>query len=182
MPRLHPADPAIVTGRAKVLLDRIQATFGITPNMARAMAVNPAVLDGWLELSTKLGGTLNPRLNERIAIAIAEANACSYCLAAHTAVGEMVGLDAHELRASRSGDPADTRVASALRFARTVNAQRGHVSDEDIAAVRAAGYDDADIAAIVGHAALNVLTNYFNLVAQPDIDFPKVRPTIREAA
>lgn len=56
------------------------------------------------------------------------------------------------------------------------------MSDEDIARVRAAGYDDRDIAAIVGHVALNVLTNYFNLVAQTEVDFPEVRPMVRKAA
>jgi alkylhydroperoxidase family enzyme len=94
----------------------------------------------------------------------------------------MVGLDADELDASRRGGSADAKVSAALRFAREVNAQRGHVSDEDIARVRAAGYDDRDIAAIVGHVALNVLTNYFNLVAQTEIDFPEVRPMVRKAA
>ena len=182
MPRLSPVDPATATDRAKVALDRIQAAFGVTPNMARTMAVNPAVLEGWLELSEHLGRTLDPMLSERIAIAIAAANGCSYCLSAHTAVGEMVGLDAGELRASRSGESGDARAAAALRFALAVNTKRGHVGDEDIAGVRAAGYDDADIAALVGHVALNVLTNYFNLVAQPDIDFPEVGPTMREAA
>jgi len=182
MSRLQPVDPAAATGTAKELLDRIQAAFGVTPNMAQAMAANPAVLDGWLHLSTTLGRTLNPKLNERIAIAIAEANGCGYCLSAHTAVGRMVGLDADELDASRRGGSADAKVSAALRFAREVNAQRGHVSDEDIARVRAAGYDDRDIAAIVGHVALNVLTNYFNLVAQTEIDFPEVRPMVRKAA
>ena len=56
------------------------------------------------------------------------------------------------------------------------------MSDEDVAQVRAAGYDDRDIAAIIGHVALNVLTNYFNVVAQTEVDFPEVRPTVRKAA
>src|SRR5205823_13382556 len=64
----------------------------------------------------------------------------------------------------------------------TVNAKRGGVSDNHLAEIRAAGYDDADIAAIVAHVALNVLTNYFNRVAQPVIDFPEVTPRMAEAA
>ena len=56
------------------------------------------------------------------------------------------------------------------------------MSDGDIAGVRAAGFDDRDIAAIVGHVALNVLTNDFNLVAQTEIDFPEVTPMMRKAA
>jgi len=56
------------------------------------------------------------------------------------------------------------------------------VSDEDIAGVRPSGFDDRDIAATVGHVALNVLTNDFNIVAQTEIDFPEVTPMMRKAA
>ena len=56
------------------------------------------------------------------------------------------------------------------------------MSDDDLAQVRAAGYDDADIAAIIGHVALNVFTNYFNRVAHTDVDFPEVMPRMAKAA
>jgi alkylhydroperoxidase family enzyme len=43
-----------------------------------------------------------------------------------------------------------------------------------VAAVKAAGYTDGEIGEIVGHVALNVLTNYFNNTAKTEIDFPVV--------
>ena len=182
MPRLTPIDPATAAGETKELLDGIQAAFGMTPNSFRAMANNPAVLKGWVELSGTLGPTPARKLGEQIAIAIAEQNGCAYCLSAHTAVGGLLGIDAQELDDNRSGESDDERTAAALRFALTVNATRGGVSDNDLAEIRAAGYDDADIAAIVAQVALNVLTNYFNRVAQPVIDFPEVTPRMAEAA
>jgi len=51
---------------------------------------------------------------------------------------------------------------------------RGGVSDADLEEVRAAGYSDGEIAEIIAHAALNVLTNYFNKVAETEVDFPRV--------
>ena len=54
------------------------------------------------------------------------------------------------------------------------------VSDADIAAVKAAGYDDAQVVEIVLHVALNTLTNYVNEVAKTEIDFPVV--ALRSAA
>jgi alkylhydroperoxidase family enzyme len=69
-----------------------------------------------------------------------------------------------------------------LRFAKAVNAERGAVSDEELAKVRAAGYDDADIAAIIGHVALNVFTNYFNRATHPVLDFPEVPLGMAKAA
>ena len=41
-------------------------------------------------------------------------------------------------------------------------------------AVKAAGFDDAQIVEIVLHVALNTLTNYVNEVAKTEIDFPLV--------
>jgi uncharacterized peroxidase-related enzyme len=173
MPRLTPIDPATATGEAKELLDGIQAAFGMTPNSFRGMANNPAVLKGCLDLSGALEKTLPRKLAEQIAIAIAEQNGCAYCLSAHTAVAGLLGIDADEIDQNRSGDSGDERIAAALDFARTVNAKRGGVSDDDLAEVRAAGYDDVDIAAIVGHVALNVFTNYFNRVAQTSDRLPR---------
>ena len=179
---LTPVDHAVATGRTKELLDGVAAAFGKAPNMTLTMAVNPAVLEGWIELNAALEPTLSRQLNEQIAIAIAEANGCAYCLAAHTAVGRLVGVEESELALSRTGDSSDPRGAAALRFALAVNEKRGGVSDQDLAEVRAAGYDDPDIAAIVGHVALNVLTNYFNRVAHTELDFPVVEQGMAEAA
>jgi alkylhydroperoxidase family enzyme len=53
--------------------------------------------------------------------------------------------------------------------------ERGQVSDADLAAVKLAGYSDAQVVEIVGLVALNVFTNFINNVAQTDIDFPIVR-------
>ena len=180
MPRLTPIDPATATGEAKELLDGIQAAFGSTPNSFRAMANNPDVLKGWVGLSGALRATLPRDLGEQIAIAIAEQNGCAYCLSAHTAVGGLLRIDAEELERNRSGESGDAWTAAVLRFALAVNEKRGGVSDDDLADIRAAGYDDAGIAAIVAHVALNVLTNYMNRVAQPVIDFPEVRPRVAE--
>src|SRR5262245_63871210 len=94
MPRLTPIDPATATGEARELLDGIQAAFGMTPNSFRAMANNPGVLKGWIELSSALGTTLPRKLCEQIAIAIAEQNRCAYCLSAHAAVAGLLGIDA----------------------------------------------------------------------------------------
>ncbi len=39
-----------------------------------------------------------------------------------------------------------------------------------------AGFGDDAIAEIVAGVALNIFTNYFNLVAETDIDFPQAAP------
>ena len=75
----------------------------------------------------------------------------------------------------RSTDP---QVAAALHFAQELVQNQGHVSDEEVAKIRQAGYNDAEIAEIVGHVALNVFANYFNAVAQTEVDFPKTGKSV----
>jgi uncharacterized peroxidase-related enzyme len=176
MPRITPIDPDTATGKAKEVLDTVQAAHGRTTNMTRTMARNPGVLEGWFAFHRALGKTLSRGMNEQIAIAVAEANECIYCLSGHTAAGRRVGVDDDELALSRDGESSDPKVAAALGFARAVNAKRGAVSDDDLDRVRAAGWDDADIEAIVAHVGLNVFTNYFNLVTRPVVDFPEIAP------
>jgi hypothetical protein len=67
-----------------------------------------------------------------------------------------------------------TESAGRRFFLLAVLRDRGAVSDDDLAGVKAAGYTDGEVAEIVAHVALNVFTNYFNRTAQTEIDFPRV--------
>jgi uncharacterized peroxidase-related enzyme len=175
MARLTAVDPGRATGKAKELLDLVKAKIGMTPNMMRTMANSPAVLEGYLGFSTALGGgSLNAKLREQIALAVAESNNCEYCLSAHTAIGKMVGLGDTEITASRKAASNDPRVNAALKFARIVVARRGEVTDDDVAYIRQAGYSDGEIAEIIANVVLNIFTNYLNHIAQTEVDFPKV--------
>src|SRR5262245_50799976 len=145
----------------------------MVPNMMRAMANAPAVLDGYLSLSGALEkGRLSARTREQLALAVGQANQGDYCVAAHAAIGTAVGLTADQIRDSRLGTGVDSRIDALIRFARKLVETRGRVTDEDLDAVRAAGFDDGVIAEVVAQVALNIFTNYFNLVADTDLDFP----------
>jgi len=61
-----------------------------------------------------------------------------------------------------------------VRFAAKVVRERGHVSEDDVRAVKRAGYDDAQVIEIVLDVALNTWTNFINLVGKTEIDFPVV--------
>ena len=177
MARLQQIAPESATGRAKELLDAVKTKLGIVPNMMRAMANSPAALEGYLGLNGALNkGTIPARTREQIALAVGEVDGCDYCLAAHSALGKRAGLTAEQVRDSRLGHADDPGADALIRFARKVVDERGLVSDADLQEVRAAGFDDGAIAEVVAHVALNVLTNYFNIVAGTDIDFPRAEP------
>jgi len=183
MSRITQIDPTEATGPAKTLLDAVNDKLGFVPNMTRAMANAPTVLDAYLQFSGVMGkGSLPARVREQIALTVSEENGCDYCLAAHSAIGKMVGLTAEQINDSRLGTAIDPKVAALLGFARKVARTHGHVADADLDEVREAGYDDAAIAEVVAHVALNAFTNFFNNVARTDLDFPKAAPLTREPA
>ena len=174
MARLTALDPDLATGKTKALFDAVQAKMGRVPNMMRTMGNSPALLEGYLSFSTSLGNnSLGAKLREQLALTVAEANCCDYCLAAHSFVAEnMVHLSPETIEASRTLRPIDAKTDAALIFARQLVAQRGQVSDEDVAAVRAAGFSEAQVGEIVGQVALSIFTNYFNNTAGTTRDFP----------
>lgn len=179
MSRIPQINPESATGRAKELLDAVKGKLGLVPNMTRAMANSPAVLDGYLSLSGALSkGNLTAKQREQIALTVGQVNGCDYCLAAHSTIGKMVGLTAEQIMDSRRGTGVDPKAEALVRFARRVVDERGRVSDHDLANARVAGLDDAALAEVVAHVALNLFTNYFNHVAETDIDFPKVEPIV----
>jgi uncharacterized peroxidase-related enzyme len=183
MSRITPADYGTATGEQKALLDAVKSFLGATPNMTTTMA-RSAVLEAWLNLNGALrNGSIGIADAERIALGVAEANGCSYCLSAHTYVGANVArLNDVELRRARDFESADPKSATVLAFARAVLSTRGGVSESDIAVARQAGLTDVELSDIVGHVALNVLTNYFNKAFDVEVDFPVVEPHAHAAA
>lgn len=183
MPRLTtPPSIEAAPAASQSLLQAVQKQLGVVPNLFRLVSNSPAALEGYLGLSGALNkGSLPAATRARIALAVAEINGCDYCLSAHTYLGKNVAkLDDAEISANRGGGSNDPKADAAVRFAAKVVRERGHVSEEDVRAVKNAGYDDAQIIEIVLHVALNTWTNYVNTVAKTEIDFPVV--TARKAA
>ena len=175
MQRIAAVNPAEATGKAKQLLDAVQAKLGMTPNLMKTLAAGPAALEAYLNFGAALGtGRLDARFREQIALAVAQANSCEYCLSAHSAIGKMVGLKPEEIATSREARSADAKRNAGLQFVQALVLQRGLVSDQEVAHVKSAGFSDGEIAEIVANVAVNIFTNYFNHVARTDVDFPRV--------
>ncbi len=171
-----PATIEAAPAASRPMLAAVKQQLGVAPNLFRMVGNSPAALEGYLGMFGALGkGALPAPTRERIALAVAEINACGYCLSAHTYLGKnLAKLDDAEMAANRSGASNDPKADAAVRFAAKVVRERGHISQRDFDAVKAAGYDDAQIIEIVQHVALNTWTNYINAIAETEIDFPVV--------
>ncbi|MCG8447948.1 MAG: carboxymuconolactone decarboxylase family protein [Pirellulales bacterium] len=175
MPRIQPVNRTTAPADTQSLLDGVEKKLGMVPNLIATMAQSPALAKAYMSFSQALAGGLIPaQLREQIALAIGQANQCGYCLAAHSAIGSSVGLSEDQLRDARTATSPDRKTEAALQFARRIVQERGFVSDDDLEEIRHAGYGESEIAEIIGHVALNMLTNYFNHIAETEIDFPVV--------
>ena len=176
MTRLKALSPDQVTGKTKELFTAIESKLGMVPNMMRTMGNSSAFLEGYLNLSAALGtGTLGAKAGELIALTVAQNNSCDYCLSAHTYIGaNLVKIDAESLEAARNAKATNTKMEAILKFAKVLVDKRGLVNDKDVSDVKEAGATEGEVGEIIGHVAINILTNYFNNTAGTEIDFPVV--------
>jgi uncharacterized peroxidase-related enzyme len=143
----------------------------------RLLANSPAATEGYLACQGALaGGQLTPRQRELLALVVAEINGSNYCLAAHGVLAKEAGLSEDDIRFARKATASDPQEDAMLRFAQAVTLQRGDVSDADFQTLKRARFTDGQIAEIVANIALNVFTNYFNVLVRTELDYPALEP------
>ncbi len=173
MLRIHVPDLDAVPNASRPMLDAIGRQLGFVPNMFRAASASPAVLSAVTGLLGALSAALDVKRRERIAVAVSQANGCEYCVAAHTYLAvNMARLAADEVALNRQGYSADPKADAAVRFAVAVANSRGHVGDVEVAALRAAGFREAQVLEVVAVVAQTFLSNLLNNVIRTEIDGP----------
>jgi uncharacterized peroxidase-related enzyme len=179
MPRISKVTPETADAAQHELLDATKRQLGRTPNLYATLAQSPAALRGYLALrDSLLTGVLTERQREQLALLTAQENDCDYCVAAHTMRGgRLLKMTDEELLDTRRAHDADPHTDAILRVAADLVENRGQVDDATLEQARAAGVTDAELAETVAHVALNTLSNYFNHLARPDLDFPAA-PTL----
>jgi uncharacterized peroxidase-related enzyme len=181
MLRVTPIKANQATKDIQQVLEASHVAFEEVPNFLKVLANSVAALKAYVESEEALlDGQLTPRFREQIALAVAEINASNYCLAAHSIAGKGAGLTDEEIRLARNAAASDPKADALLRFTQSVVLQRGKISDEDFCAVGRAGFSKAELVEILANIALNIFTNYLNIVAKTEIDLPQI-PTGPEA-
>ena len=167
MPGMNQIDPSTATGAIKTLLEGIAKKRGYLPPLMRVLAHSPAVLSGYVGFASALArGALTTPMQERIALAVSQANGCQGCLAAHIGYARAAGLTDEEIAAARSFSSADPKAAEVLSFARLMLETRGQLSDAHRAAIREGSLGEEMLVEIAALVAINILTNSVSALAQ----------------
>lgn len=164
-------DDATVAG----LFEAIRGKMGGVPNILRTMAQSPAALEAYLGFSGAIGsGRFTDAQRELAALAAAGENGCDYCASAHSALGKMAGIAQTDMDQVLVGGELAGADGAIVTLTRKIVDHRGVLSDADIEAFYAAGFDQGHLVELVALTALNIFTNYFNHIAATEIDFPVV--------
>jgi uncharacterized peroxidase-related enzyme len=165
------------TGPSGQIYAQIKKAIGTVPNTFAAIAAHgPAALKSVLAADAVLAvGSLSKRDQEIIKLIISAAAGCDYCVAAHSYLAQLAGAKSDGLKRILAGEPTgDTKRDALVGFVRKLAQSSGTVSDDDFAAIKAAGYTDAQLIEVSLAFATTVFTNVFNRINDTEIDFPTV--------
>lgn len=155
------------------IFDALKSKIGMVPNLYATIGHSPAALNAILGFGEALGGgELNAQEAEAIALAVGQENECGYCLSAHSAIGKMVGFSEEETLQLRQANIEDPKLNALTQLAQAIAATRGRPSQTLLDNFFNAGYSQGAFVELIGYVALNTFTNYFNHIAETDIDFP----------
>ena len=172
LPLLETADQS--PRQAELLARGRKAAQGMLPNMYRAMAHSPALLDTYLygyEALRKEAG-FTPAELEVIFLVISYENACDYCVAAHSLVADTLSRVPRAVTdAIRNGeDIPDAKLRVLADVARQVLLSRGRPDPATMQKLLNAGYDEKHLLGIVLAIGIKTLSNYTNHLFDTPLD------------
>ena len=163
---------ATVSPANQAIFLQLEKGLGMVPNLYATLAHSEHALGTYLALQNAKS-SLSPKEREVINLVVSQVNQCAYCLAAHTALGGMVGFTPEQIIAIRKGGaPFDAKLDALARLVKSAAERRGHASLELIDAFFAAGYTDGQLVDAVVVIGDKIITNYLHALTQVPVDFP----------
>ncbi len=157
---------------SKLILESAKRRLGFVPNLMATMAEAPVMVESY---QTMMGlfdkSALSETERQIILMTNNRLNGCTYCMAAHTAISKMAGVDADVIEALRSGSPIDDPKLEALRkFSVIINESRGWATEEQVEEFLAAGYTKQTVLEVIVGTSLKVLSNFTTHIAEVELD------------
>ncbi|MCA1685999.1 MAG: carboxymuconolactone decarboxylase family protein [Planctomycetia bacterium] len=150
--------------KLRPVFEGMERKLGAVPNMFRAMAHSPELLETFLALNGALSKTkLDPKLRELAYIKTSELNHCEYCLSHHRGFARKAGLSDRQINETsqhETSDAYDDLQRDVLRYAEEVTR---HVSAaDDLTSRLKASLPDRELVELTITVALANFTNRIN--------------------
>ena len=162
-----------VTEQNKKIFDDLESKVGFVPNIYATYAYSEHAPARYLAFAN--GKTsLNNKEKEVINLAVSQVNGCTYCQAAHTAIGKMNGFTEKQTIELRRGKASFNSKFDALaRLAKEVTETRGKISDETLQRFFDAGYTKENLVDAILNIGEKATTNFLHNITDIPIDFPE---------
>jgi uncharacterized peroxidase-related enzyme len=157
-------DEAEATGELTALYAEIQKKRGKLSNILRVHSLNPKALQAHLDLYLSIlfdASGLTRAEREAIAVVVSSVSGCTYCIRHHGGALSQYWKDrskvdrlASDFRTVELSD----RERAMLAYAEKLTQAPASMEEDDVVALRAVGFSDADILSI------NLIASYFNFV------------------
>jgi len=165
-----------VDANAQGIFDNLKAQLGMVPNLYATIGYSGDALGNFLTYSGNAGGdSFTKKEKEAIDLAVSEVNGCTYCLAAHTALGKMAGFTEEETIALRAGTIADERLAAISKLAASISRNRGKAEEALIKNFFAQGFKEKGLIDLISAVTAITFTNFVHGATQVPVDFPAAK-------
>jgi uncharacterized peroxidase-related enzyme len=163
---------AQVSAGNQAIFDNLQSKLGFVPNLYATFAHSETALASYLALQN-VKTSLNLKEREVINLVVSQVNDCQYCLAAHTALGKMVGFSDAQIIEIRKGRATfDAKLDALAQLVRSIAANRGKADATALDRFFAAGYTEGNLVDAIVVIGDKIITNYLHSTTQVPVDFP----------
>lgn len=161
-----------VTEQNQKIFDDLESKVGFVPNIYATYAYSQHAPARYLEFAN--GKTsLNNKEKEVINLVVSQVNGCTYCQAAHTAIGKMNGFTEEQTIELRQGRASFNDKFDALaKLSKAVAENRGKISDSILENFFNAGYTKENLVDAIVNIGEKATTNFLHNVTDIPVDFP----------
>lgn len=160
-----------VSEHNRQIFDKLEKQIGMVPNLYATMALSQNALGDFLSFSSRKS-SLNKKEQEIINLSVSEVNGCTYCQAAHTAIGKMNGFSDDEIIEFRKGFSLNIKYHALAQISRLIVQKKGHISEESIRQFYEAGYSVENLIDLIFIVGEKTISNYLHGVFHFPVDFP----------
>lgn len=172
MTTIHVPTRNDVSPTNQAIFDKLKGQLGFVPNLYAALAHSEHALGNYLAFQSGKS-SLSAKAREVVNLVVSQVNGCAYCLAAHTALGQMVGFTPEQVVEIRKGGAAfDAKLDALAKLVKNIASERGHADPARVQAFFDAGWTTENLVDAIVVIGDKTVTNYLHATTQIPVDFP----------
>jgi AhpD family alkylhydroperoxidase len=165
-----------VSSQNQLLFDNMKKSLGMVPNLYATFALSGTALASYLTFQNAKSSLMG-KAREVVNLVVSQVNECEYCLAAHTALGKMVGFTDEQIMELRHGEASfDVKFDSLARLTKSIVEHRGRAEQSVVDRFFATGWTRENLVDAIVIIGDKTVSNYLHSVTKIPVDFPAAPP------